>query len=282
MTATAPADVLDLTLTSGRMRAERRGPADGRLVLCVHGLSANLRGYDTLGAALADAGLQVVAVDLRGRGKSDITPPGTYGLEAHARDVLEAATVLGAERFTLVGWSMGAMIALHAAGLAPDRLERVVLLDAAGPMDDAAVDAVRAGLARLDAVVPAPESYLEAIKAAGVIAPWHPQWDGFYRYELAERDDGTWAPGTSKAAAEEDLDRATGDDLEARWPGLTMPALLIRAEAPLGGGLIVPPDVAERFEAGAPNRRSVTTPGNHFSFLTAPETIAAVRDFVAV
>ena len=40
----------------------------GRLVLCVPGLSANSRSFDYLAAELAAAGQRVVTVDLRGRG----------------------------------------------------------------------------------------------------------------------------------------------------------------------------------------------------------------------
>ena len=62
-----------------------------------------------------------MALDFRGAGASEITPSGTYGLDAHARDVLAAADKLGVDRFVLVSWSMGAMVTLHAAGLAPQR-----------------------------------------------------------------------------------------------------------------------------------------------------------------
>ena len=274
-------EVLDLALASGRLRAERRGPRDGGLVVCVHGLSANLRAFDLIGEALAGEGHQVLALDLRGRGASEVTPPGTYGLDAHARDVLAAADELGAERFAVVGWSMGAMVALHVAGLAPERLDRVVLLDAAGPMEEAAVDAVRAGLARLDAVVASPEAYVEAIRAAGAIVPWHALWPALYRYELEQRGDGTWSARTSRMAAEEDLERATGEDLEARWSDLPAPALLVRCDAPLGGGLIVPRDVGERFAATVPGGRVVAVASNHFGLMTDAVTIGAVRDVLA-
>ena len=267
-------------LPSGRLHGELRGPEDAPLVICVHGLSANLRAFDQIAPALADAGLRVAAVDLRGRGGSADTGPGSYGLEAHARDVLALADTLGAAAFSLIGWSMGALIALHVAGLAPERLRRAVLLDAAGRMEEAAVDAVRAGLARLGATVPEPAAYVDAIRAAGAIVPWHEQWEGFYRYELAENDDGTWSPRTSRAAAEEDLERTGDDDLEARWAALTMPALLVRCDAPLGGGLLVPPDVGERFAAEVPRGEVVAVRSNHFGVMTDPDTIAAVTEFL--
>src|SRR5882762_6307934 len=100
----------DLMLRSGRVHAQRFGPADAPLVLCVHGLSGNMHAFDYLAERIVRADRQVVAFDLRGRGRSEITPPGSYGLAAHARDALEVADQLGAERFDYVGWSLGALI----------------------------------------------------------------------------------------------------------------------------------------------------------------------------
>ncbi|MGZ6780686.1 MAG: alpha/beta fold hydrolase, partial [Mycobacterium sp.] len=59
------AEEFDLDLTSGRVRAQRFGEPDAPLVLAVHGLSANMHGFDYLAPHLvADGGRQVVAVDL--------------------------------------------------------------------------------------------------------------------------------------------------------------------------------------------------------------------------
>ena len=69
-------------------------PAGGApLLLCVHGLSTNLCGFTSLAEHLAGPHRQVVAIDLRGRGRSEVTPPGTYGLDSHARDVVDVAGV---------------------------------------------------------------------------------------------------------------------------------------------------------------------------------------------
>src|SRR4051812_46324328 len=157
---------LALALPSGRVAAEVRGHADGPLVVCVHGLSANLRAFDAIAPRLADAGHRVVAYDVRGRARSDITPPGSYGLGAHAADAIAVANALEAETFDYVGWSMGALIGILAASLASARLRRRVLIDHAGVVDASALDAVRAGLNRLDAVVDDPQRYVDAIRSA--------------------------------------------------------------------------------------------------------------------
>jgi hypothetical protein len=100
---------LDLRTPSGRLQAQRFGAADAPLGLCVPGLSANLRAFDFLGERLAGADRQVVAVDLRGRGRSSVTGPATYGCENHARDAPAVAGALGAESFSVIGQSTGGL-----------------------------------------------------------------------------------------------------------------------------------------------------------------------------
>ncbi|MGH3534960.1 MAG: alpha/beta fold hydrolase, partial [Pseudonocardiaceae bacterium] len=107
MDALSRFEEFDLQLSSGRVHAARSG-GHGPLVVCFPGLSANLRSFDFIGGALAEAGFRVVMVDPRGRGRSESTPLGTYGWPAHAADVAEVADRLGAGSIHLLGWSMGA------------------------------------------------------------------------------------------------------------------------------------------------------------------------------
>ena len=88
----------DIPLESGRLRVRRWGAADAPAVLCVPGLSANLCGFDRLAERLAGDTLQLVAIDLRGRGRSEVTGAGTYGWRNHARDVLGVADAVGRRR----------------------------------------------------------------------------------------------------------------------------------------------------------------------------------------
>jgi pimeloyl-ACP methyl ester carboxylesterase len=64
----------------------------------VPGLSANLCGFDRLAERLAGDTRQLVAIDLRGRGRSEVTGAGTYGWRNHARDVLGIAGAVGHRR----------------------------------------------------------------------------------------------------------------------------------------------------------------------------------------
>lgn len=263
------ADERDLDLTSGRVHAQRFGPVDAPLVLAVHGLSANMRGFDFLGPILVAGGrCQVVAVDLRGRGGSEITPPGSYGLTSHARDILEAATLLGHDRFDWMGWSLGALIGILAAPLDGGRIRRLGLIDHAGRSDQSAVAAVLAGLDRLDSDLPSAEEYVRHIGASSPIRPFTEFWRRFYAYEFRR---------TSKAACLEDVGDVQAWDWPTLWRQLSIPVELVRCRQPFGGGLIVPDDVVADFASTVPTLRVTDVDADHFTVMTHTPTAEALR-----
>jgi pimeloyl-ACP methyl ester carboxylesterase len=269
---------IDLNVPAGRIRARRWGSEGAPLLLCVHGLSANLSAFTYIAEHLASQDRQVVAIDLRGRGRSELTAPGSYGLENHARDVIDVATALGADEFDLAGWSLGALISMRVALRHGTRLRSVTLIDHTGPTAAAALAPLRAGLARLHAVAPTPDAYLQAIRAAGAIDPWSPFWDAYYTYELEQLPDGSWSPSTSRAAAEEDLDQEWPSHWGDHWRALTMPAVLVRAMEPVGDALLVPDDAVDALLAANPAIRIVETPeSNHFTCIIDPMTLAAIE-----
>jgi 3-oxoadipate enol-lactonase len=70
---------------------------------------------------------RVVRWDARGHGRSAGTDDPDYQWENLGRDVIALADALGIESFAVGGASMGAATALHAATLAPDRVNGLVL-----------------------------------------------------------------------------------------------------------------------------------------------------------
>lgn len=260
-------DTQTLQLDSGRLHVERSGPVNAtETAICVHGLTANIRAFDDLRDDLVAAGVQVIAMDLRGRGHSEDTGPGSYGLPAHAQDVLGVATHFGLERWHHVGWSMGALVGLDLAALAGPRLKTVSLLDAAGGMDPDALDAVRTATARLDAVVPDAQTYFAAIQAAGIFEPWGPYWEAYFGWELGPVDGGL-SPTTSRAACLEDLEAATRD-FTLLWRHLTMPTLLVWASVPMNGGLLVPVDIRDALLAEVDGSQVHVVDRNHYALMT--------------
>ena len=175
---------IELKVGSGRVCARRVGSAKSPLVVFLHGLSAHMHAFDHFAEKLAAPDRQLAAFDLRGRGRSEITPPGTYGLDAHCRDVLEAATLLNAECFDVVGWSMGAQIAIGLAHRAPKRVRRIVLVNHAGIVELGARAKAEKGLARLDMVVKNSATYVAAFRAASGISPWSAFWDRYFQAQI--------------------------------------------------------------------------------------------------
>jgi lipase len=94
-------------------------------LVCLHGVTSHGRHFTKLAERLADR-FHVVALDLRGHGGSSWEPP--WNLEQHVADVLEAAP---GERCVWLGHSFGGRVAYEAAAAAPERVERLVLLDPA-------------------------------------------------------------------------------------------------------------------------------------------------------
>lgn len=114
-----------------------RDVGSGDVLVLVHGITGSMRNWALVAPALASR-LRVVSYDQRGHGlTSSPTPPDDYTLDLLADDLRRFVDHLGVERFTLVGHSMGSMVA-HTFALAhPERVDRLVLVGAtAGPLDD--------------------------------------------------------------------------------------------------------------------------------------------------
>jgi pimeloyl-ACP methyl ester carboxylesterase len=103
------------------------GDPQAQPVLLVHGMRAHARWFTPVGPALG-AGFRALALDLRGHGQSEQTPP--YGHVAYADDVVALCDALQLERPILVGHSMGGSVVVRAAASLGQRLHALVLVDA--------------------------------------------------------------------------------------------------------------------------------------------------------
>lgn len=273
--------MIDLELASGRMRALRSGPAGGRPVICIPGLSANARSFDRIASRLAASGHDVVVLDLRGRGFSPAGAPGTHGWLHHAEDVLEAAAKLGFPAVDLVGHSMGAYVAMQAAALGRDRLRRLVLIDAIGSPDPAVVPPILAAVQRLGTTYRSAAEYLDLIHKHGTAVPWDELWREHYLYDLEEVA-GAVQPRTSKAAVLEDVMYASRQNPKSLWPAVTMPALLVRSSLPLlpKTGFLVPEKLRDEFLDEVPSARAVEVEANHYGVMAHPEALRAIDAFL--
>ena len=112
-------------------------------VALVHGAQHDHSVWVLQSRYLAHHGYSVLAVDLPGHGRS--AGPALESVEAMAQWVLAVLAASGAARASIVGHSMGSLIALEAAGAAPLKVSGIALVGSANPMavSDTLLEATR-------------------------------------------------------------------------------------------------------------------------------------------
>ena len=144
----------DVRLATGvRLRYLEQGDPAGSPVILLHGLSDSWFSFSRILPGLSPAH-RVYALDLRGHGDSD-RPSGGYGPTAMANDVVAFMDTLGIRRATLVGHSMGSLVAQQAALAAHDRIARLVLIGSATTVRNEVTLELQRDLAAVSDPVPA-------------------------------------------------------------------------------------------------------------------------------
>jgi pimeloyl-ACP methyl ester carboxylesterase len=108
------------------------GPANGRLVVLVHGLGGSCEDWRNIAPALTRAGFRVYMPDLLGYGRSERPAGFSYSVPDEATLVIGFMDALGLGPVDLGGWSMGGWIVQLVAADAPGRVQRLMLFDSAG------------------------------------------------------------------------------------------------------------------------------------------------------
>jgi pimeloyl-ACP methyl ester carboxylesterase len=102
----------------------------GPPVVLIHGMLNSSRHWESVALKLAE-NYTVIAPDLIGHGDS-ATPRGDYSLGAHASSIRDLLTVIGVERASIVGHSLGGGVAMQFFYQFPQRVERLVLVSSGG------------------------------------------------------------------------------------------------------------------------------------------------------
>jgi len=123
------ADLLRIPVGPGSMHVERYGHG-GAPILLVHGFGTCSFLWRDVGPGLALANRTAFAVDLFGYGESDRPFDAQYGIAAQSDYLDRALTALRLSKATIVGIDLGAAIAMHLAYSRPERVERLVLINA--------------------------------------------------------------------------------------------------------------------------------------------------------
>jgi len=264
------------------------GPhGDARLpVVCIHGLTRNASDFDALAPRLAALGRRVLAVDVRGRGRSARDPdPARYSNRVYAADVAELMARLRIDRAIFVGTSMGGLITML---LAQQRLDLV----AAAILNDIGPILSEKGLARIVSYVgntrPQPSWEAAAASVRDIHACAFPdydsaEWDQWARRAFEPGPDGTLVPRYDPAIG----DALRDGKLSATSPGLQAAFLKLAQARPtllLHGALsdLLEAEQAAWMRSAAPTMEYAVVPNvGHAPMLDEPAALDAIERFLA-
>jgi pimeloyl-ACP methyl ester carboxylesterase len=274
------------------------GARGGEPILFLHGFPESHRTWRHVAPALAQDYF-VVAPDQRGFAGSD-KPQGVehYKTERIVEDLIALADALEMERFTLVGHDWGGAVAWLAALRHPDRIKRLVIVNAPHPL------LFQKSLVE-DPAQRAASQYMNAFRnpamEQGIAAMG---WESFYAKTFGSHADLSRVPEEEKAAyladwsapgaltamlnwyrASEIIVPQVGEEVaapawtQAPFPRLTMPVLVIWA---LGDKALLPVQL-DGLDALIDDLTLVAVPdAGHFVPWEQPETVtAAIRDFMS-
>ena len=256
--------------------------ADSPVVLCLHGLMRNSRDFGALAAQLA-ARYRVIVPDVRGRGFSARDPNfNNYQIPVYLQDVLTLLAGLGAARVSIIGTSMGGLMAMLLAATHPKLVSRIVLNDVGPQVDPAGLERIR-GYAGQAAPV---RSWPEAIAQlrADYAAAWpnlsDARWDEIARLSYRANAQGVPEVDADPLIREPlKSSAAAAPDLWPLWRSLArVPILVIRG----AHSDILSVTTLARMQREKPGLEVLTVANRgHAPLLDEPGCVAAIERFLA-
>lgn len=251
-------------------------------LLCLPGLTRNVRDFADLGE-LYSPDWRVLALDFRGRGLSEYDPlPYRYTAPTYAADVVQLLDHLRVAEAVFVGTSLGGLVTMIVAAMAPQRIAAAILNDVGPELSRAGVDRIRTIVGK-DIRFGSWDDAADAVAANNRHIP--------ERYSHAD-----WLTAAHRVCREKDgaivfdYDMAIVKPFEAQgavptvdiWPLFQAlgkkPLLVVRGEQSdlLSAGAL------EKMHQLVPDMKSVTVTGaGHAPTLDEPEAVAAIDRFLA-
>jgi len=252
-------------------------------IVLLHGLSANANAFAGVGTALSPR-FAVIAPDLRGRAGTD-KPASGYTMADHAADVVGLLDTLGLERVVLGGHSFGGFLAIYIAVHHPERVARLVVIDAAMELNPNVREMLGPSLGRLRRTFPSVDAYLDELRRAPYMdGTWDWAMESYFRAEIMTDADGTVRSATSADAVAQAMVQVLGEpwaDLVARVP---QPTLLVNATAdygPPGAGALVPEANARATARMFRDGRYAKVSGNHLTMVFGAHARAVAVEIAA-
>ena len=248
---------------------------DGVPMILVHGFGNEAHLWDDFAPTVADH-YRVIALSLRGHGDSDWDPQHRYDYDSHVADLMAVTDHLGIDRMVLVGFSLGGRVAMLYAGLHPEKLAGLVIVDSAPELDARGTTRIRMEVAEHQAPAFATVGEYETVLAHNYPVASPEAIKRMARHALKQRDDGKWVLKMDTAYRGVDGPRLSEGDMAAReeeharqmWASLEKlpcPTLVVRGAA----SDIMSPEVADRMvEEVIPNATLAVVPQAAHSVMT--------------
>lgn len=249
---------------------------DAPSLVLLHGFTGHARSWDAFAEAMTDR-YRVLVLDQRGHGETGWDAADRYGVDDMVADLEGFVDALDLERFSLLGLSMGGLVALDYAGRRPTPLAACVVVDVGPEIDQSGRSRIQSNvqapdtfatcsdafaLARADNTRP-PEALHRLRSDAGLMRTEDGRWT--YRYDRALRSPRTLRPQDSAAV----------------WrscANIDVPTQIVRGEL----SDILAPEIAERMVRTIPDARlSTVADAGHGVPYDAPEGfLMVVREFL--
>jgi pimeloyl-ACP methyl ester carboxylesterase len=258
------------------------GPAaDSKVVLCLHGLMRNGRDFEDLAAHLATR-CRVIVPDVRGRGLSARDPNfNNYQVPVYVQDLLLLLRGLGAPRVTVIGTSMGGLMAMVLAAMQPQMLAGIVLNDVGPEVDPRGLERIRGYAGRAAPVGNWAQAVEQVRNVYGAAWPGLDQarWEKIARTSYRANAQGVPQPDADPLIAEllRDTSKAA-PDLWPLWSVLAaVPMLAIRGAQ----SDILSTATLLRMQREKPDLKVLTVANRgHAPLLDEPECLAAIDAFL--
>jgi len=241
-------------------------PGDPPPTLLLHGIGNYGRYWDFFADAVAGR-LRLIATDARGHGESG-RPRGDYAPQEFVADAVAVLDALAIDRALIIGHSMGGTHAIRLAAAHPDRVERLVVVDAGPePMSEGAERARRLSLER-------PEHFTNADEALAYLHRNSPGYaDEVYTNRLRwlfREEDGGLAWRSSHDALTSIMTGARRGDLWNAVRAIRCPVLLVRGTR----SNVLSADVAQRMVKTLAHGRLIELGAGHNVALDRPKELA--------
>jgi pimeloyl-ACP methyl ester carboxylesterase len=254
-------------------------------IVLLPGITANSSEFAGLIEAGLNSTLRVFTVDLRGRGLSD-KPSSGYGMADYAADLIGLLDTLGLQQVILGGHSFGGVVAIYMAGQFPERISKIVLIDAAAWIPPTGGrEQIKPVLDRLGKVWPSWEVFIDAMKQMPFYQNfWDPAIEKYYRADVEIREDGTVKSRILPEAIIESMEMGQKENYKQHLARVKQPILLLNSLGsfgPHGAPPMLPRERAMETVNAAKNGRYVEVPGNHMTMLFGEGAERIVEEITA-